>query len=195
MIIEELNVIMPRAGIRANIYLEPLNIAMEEFGINTPLRQAAFLAQVAHESSQLRFTIELASGNAYNNRADLGNTDPQALAIAFEHGSTPGQWWKGHGLIQITGFYNHKSCGAALGIDLLHSPRLISADPMLAARSAGWFWKTFGLSPFADSQDFDGVSDLINRGRKTSRVGDANGFTDRLEAYERAKLALGCNIV
>lgn len=182
----QLKQIMPSAGSRALTFLGPLNEAMAEFGIDTPSREAAFLAQVAHESGQLRYVRELASGLAYDGRHDLGNTRPEAEAIAAANQSSPGPWWKGHGLIQITGYDNHKACGEALGLDLLNNPCLLET-PREAARSAAWFWHTHGLNRWADVGDFDGVSDIINRGHKTAKDGDANGYPDRLAAYERAK--------
>jgi putative chitinase len=39
---------MPAAKARADQYVGPLNAAMSEYYINTPTRQAAFLAQIAH---------------------------------------------------------------------------------------------------------------------------------------------------
>ena len=39
-------------------YLNPLNAALDEFEINTPLREAAFLAQTAHESQNFSRLIE-----------------------------------------------------------------------------------------------------------------------------------------
>lgn len=75
--LDQLRAIMPFAGKRAQIFLQPLNAAMEEFGINTPARQTAFLAQIAHESGSLRYTRELASGAAYDTgrlAERLGNT-------------------------------------------------------------------------------------------------------------------------
>lgn len=181
--------IMPRARSRAAIYLVPLNEAMHEFGIDTPLRQCAFLAQIAHESGELRYVEEIASGQAYNDRDDLGNTRPEAIRTAAMHGSQPGPFWKGHGLIQITGYDNHVACGKALGIDLVNTPRLLTI-PTFAALSAGWFWRENDINRYADVQDFDGVSDKINRGRKTARYGDSNGWNERLAYYESAKEVL-----
>ena len=189
--LDQLKKIVPYAGQRAGVFLVPLNEAMDEFGIDTPARKAAFVAQLAHESGSFRYVSEIASGLAYNGRKDLGNTRPEAIRIAAEHGSTPGPWWKGHGLIQITGYANHLACGAALGLDLLHQPSLLE-QPVHACRSAAWFWKEHDLNKWADAGDFDGVSDVINRGRKTAREGDANGYADRLAFYQRAKEVLGC---
>lgn len=187
--IDQLKKIIPYAGPKAGVFLGPLNDAMAEFGIDTPARQAAFIAQVAHESGSLRYVSEIASGLAYNGRKDLGNTKPEAIAIAHQHGSTPGPWWKGHGLIQVTGYDNHLACGAALGLDLVHQPRLLE-QPVNAARSAAWFWKENNLNKWADAGDFDGVSDVINRGRKTQAIGDANGYKERLAFYQRARAIL-----
>lgn len=189
MTLEQLLHIMPQARKRAALFLEPLNNAMQEFAIDTPLRQAAFLANLAHESGQLRYVVELASGVAYNGRKDLGNTKPEAVAIAAKYGNTPGPWFKGRGLIQVTGYNNYLACGNALHLDLLNRPVLLE-DPRNAARSAGWFWHANNLNKFADVPDFDGVCDVINRGRKTTAVGDALGYALRLAAYERAKEVL-----
>ena len=189
MTLEQLKHIMPLAGRRSETYLEPLNLTMPEFGIDTPRRQAAFLAQIAHESGQLRYVSEIASGNAYTDREDLGNTRPEAIRIAEMHGAATGPFYKGHGLIQITGYDNHLACGRALGIDAANNPELLTV-PIYAARSAGWFWKTNNLNKWADAGDFDGVSDKINRGRKTTAYGDSNGFKDRLAFYELAKEVL-----
>lgn len=61
-------------------YLPLLQQAMEEFGINTALREAAFLAQVAHESAEFRFMEEIwgptKAQKGYEGRKDLGNTQP-----------------------------------------------------------------------------------------------------------------------
>lgn len=186
MTLEQLKKIIPNAGPRAGVFLGPLNDAMAEFGIDTPARQAAFLAQVAHESGSLVYTSEIASGRAYNGRADLGNTKPDAIRIAARNGTTPGPFWKGHGLIQITGFDNHQACGEALGLDLVNHPEQLEAvDP--ACRSAAWFWQEHRLNKWADAGDFDGLSDVINRGHKTRTIGDANGYAERLAFFNRAK--------
>lgn len=179
--LEQLKKIMPNAGQRAQVFLVPLNDAMDEFGIDTPARQGAFLAQLCHESGSLRYVSEIASGMAYNGRKDLGNTKPEAVAIAAQHGSTPGPWWKGHGLIQVTGYDNHLACGTALGLDLLNEPTLLE-QPVHAARSAAWFWTSRNLNDLADAGDFERITKRIN--------GGLNGYDDRLAAYDRAKEVL-----
>lgn len=180
----QLQRIMP-ASTRASLFLGPLNAAMEEFGIDTRLRMAAFLSQIGHESGQFRFMEELASGAAYDNRADLGNTNPEVIRIAAAHGSTPGRFWKGHGPIQITGYLNHLAAMMTLHVDCVEQPRLL-CEPVHGCRAAGWFWSVNGLAKWADAGDIDGVSDLVNRGKKTVAIGDANGFVERKAIYERA---------
>src|SRR5438067_12548272 len=74
---KQLQAIMPKlTDERAGTFLKLLNDAMKEFEINTPQRQAAFLAQVAHESGELRHMEEMISSAAYDGRSDLGNTKP-----------------------------------------------------------------------------------------------------------------------
>lgn len=179
--IEQLKKIIPNAGPRAGVFLVPLNDAMDEFGIDTPARKAAFLAQIAHESGSLRYTSEIASGSAYDGRADLGNTKPEAIRISSRNGSTPGKFWKGHGLIQITGFDNHLACGEALGLDLANHPLLLT-DVIPACRSAAWYWYSHGLNALADAGHFDKITRRIN--------GGTNGAADRLAYFERAQEVL-----
>lgn len=160
---------------------DPLCDAMEEFEIDNPYRIAFFLAQVGHESAGFRYFEELASGSAYDRRSDLGNTHPEAVRIATKNGSTPGKWWKGHGPIQITGYFNHRECGKALELDLLNAPTLI-ATPENGFRSAGWFWDTNNLNELADDGNFVLVTKRIN--------GGLNGFKDRKDYLARAEEVL-----
>lgn len=169
--LQELKEIMPYAGKRAETYLEPLNSAMLEFGITGPAREAAFLSQIAHESGSLRYVKEIASGEAYEGRKDLGNTE-----------AGDGVRFKGRGLLQITGRFNYEACGSVLSIGLLDHPELLE-EPFNAARSAGWFWESRGLNELADKGDFKLITKRIN--------GGYNGYADRLAYYERAQRVLG----
>jgi putative chitinase len=190
--LDQLRAIMPFSGKRAEIFIAPLNSGMEEFGIDTPVRAGMFLANLCHESGNLRYVLEIASGDAYNGRKNLGNTRPRAFQIAAEHGMLPGPMWRGRGLIQITGFDNYAAASQGLYDDpdlLLHHPELLE-QPADAARSACWFWWRAKLNPVADSGDFDAVCDIINRGRKTPSIGDSIGYDDRLKAWNRAKKVL-----
>ena len=162
--------IMPLARARAAAFLDPLNSAMAEFGINTPARQASFLAQLAHESGQLVYVRELASGAAYEGRKDLGNVQ-----------AGDGARFRGRGLIQVTGRSNYAACGKALGLDLLAQPALLE-QTVNACRSAGWFWQSRGLNALADAGDQVAVTKRIN--------GGTNGLAERLAYFKTAQRVL-----
>jgi len=162
--------ILPHARSRVELFCDALNDAMDVFNINTPQRQAAFIAQIAHESGELRYVRELASGAAYEGRVDLGNVEPG-----------DGQKFRGRGLIQITGRANYEKCGAALGLDLLENPELLES-PQNACRSAAWFWLVRGCNELADADNFRKITLRIN--------GGLNGYEGRLSYWETAKAVL-----
>lgn len=170
--------IMPLAVKRAALYIDPLNRGAQEFEINTPARRAAWIAQLAVESGELIYTSEIASGVAYNNRADLGNLDPQAARIAQAAGVPVGSYWKGHGLIQITGFYNHQRVAQHFNIPIDQVATWLQS-PEGAARSAAWFWGWKGLNVLADQGDFLSITKRIN--------GGTNGLPQRMKYWEAAK--------
>ena len=168
--------IMPNlnAGRRASFF--PFLIsAMREFEVTTPLRQAAFLAQLAHESGQFRFMEEIwgptPAQRRYEGRRDLGNVQPG-----------DGFRYKGRGPIQITGRDNYKRYGDMLGIDLVNNPAL-AATPEVGFRTAGLYWQRNNCNALADGQQFIAITRRINGGK--------NGLNDRLRYYDRAKRALG----
>lgn len=152
VITEQLRAIMPYSVGRIPLFAQPLEEAMAEFEINTPKRRAHFLAQVAHESAELRYTAELADGRGYEGRTDLGNTHPG-----------DGPRYKGRGLIQVTGRSNYEACGKALNLSLIDTPTLLET-PGPAARSAAWFWKTHGCNDLSDLDDFGSICHRINGG-------------------------------
>lgn len=161
---EQLLKIMPNAKKRVDINLPFLNKAMAEFSITTKPRQAAFLAQLAHESGEFRYMEEIASGAAYEGRLDLGNTQPG-----------DGKKFKGHGPIQITGRANHLACGNYFKQDFIKEPLLLTL-PEYGMRSAGWFWdKVKNLNVEADAGNFKTITKKIN--------GGYNGLEDRMKYY------------
>ncbi len=180
---EQLRAMIPHASKGSiDTFYEPLCKAMEKYEINTPLRIAAFIAQVTHESGSLRYVEELASGSAYEHRKDLGNLEREALDAAHANHATSGRFYKGHGLIQITGYYNHRLCGKALRIDLISKPKLL-CEPEYATLSAAWFWGTHNCNYYASIPDFRRVTKIIN--------GGYNGLEDRLVNYTLCKKVLG----
>lgn len=195
--------------LRVAKFLPYLISAMQEFEVNTPLRQAAFLAQVFHESGNLNSVDENLNYGAKGLMATWPSRFDAATAAKYERkpemiankvyanrmgnrDEASGDGWKhrGAGLIQLTGKDNQFACAMALGIDPTIVHEWLKTEEG-AARSAGYFWKTNNLNKWADKGDIDGVSDVINLGRKTERVGDSIGFAHRKELYEAFKRVLG----
>jgi putative chitinase len=175
----DLQQIMPRlAKAKRALYLPFINKVMEIYEIDTPLRASAFLAQIAHESAELRYMEEIwgptAQQKKYEPPSDLakslGNTEPG-----------DGFRYRGRGPIQITGRANYKKYGDLLGVDLVENPDL-AATPQYAFSTAGLFWKLNGLNELADVQDFTTITKRIN--------GGLNGLQDRRKYYEIAKNTL-----
>lgn len=153
-------------------FIEPINIVMQKYEINTMLRQAAFIAQIGHESGELRYKEEIASGKAY---------DTGKLAIAL--GNTPeadgdGQRFKGRGLIQLTGKNNYLAFAKDHDMSLEKTIEYLKTD-LGATESAGWFWNKKNLNYLADLQQFTKITKRIN--------GGINGLKDRQRLYTLAK--------
>jgi putative chitinase len=169
---EQLAIIMPRCPkSKLTIYRENLVKAMEEASINTKLRIAAFLGQLALESGELRYFVEIADGTAYEGKKRLGNTQPG-----------DGPRFKGRGPIQLTGRANYKAAGTALGVDLENNPER-AADPDVAFRVAAWYWTSRKLNAKADAGDYRGITKSIN-GAATDEA--PSHHLRRVVYYERA---------
>lgn len=192
--------ILPNAGPVAGVFVPALNDAMARFKIDGPLRVAAFLAQIGHESGQLRTLVENLNYSAeglirtWPKRFNLVTASsvarkPEQIAnivYASRLGNGPavtGDGWRyrGRGLIQITGWVNYQACGSALGLDLLTKPELLE-QPVYAALSAAWFWSNDGLNELADAGQFEAITRRIN--------GGLNGQPERLKLWAKASAAL-----
>lgn len=161
----------------ADRFLAPLNLAMIEFSITSIERPAMFLAQTAHESGLYRYTSELWGPTPQQLKYDDGGALSQRL------GNPPGTGyqWRGHGLIQITGRYNHLAVAKAFGIPE-EAIILWLQSPIGAARSAGWYWQKHGCNELADDFDFVGVTRAIN--------GGLTGLQERTELYRKVTDAM-----
>ena len=164
---------------RATTFLPFITAAMAEFGIDTPRRQAAFLAQVGHESGGLRWLLELWGPTTAQRTYEPPGKKSKELGNV-KHGD--GLRYRGRGLIQVTGRANFRACGLALGIDFETFPELLS-EPVSAARSAGWFWASRQLNRYADKGDFTTLTRRIN--------GGLTHLDQRVALWGAAKLALG----
>lgn len=157
------------------VWLHVLDEAMKRFEIDSPPCGVTFLAQIAHESDEcrnleddLRYsadaltrmwpnhfpTLEMARGYerspeklanfVYANR--MGNGSPE---------SCDGYRYRGRGLLRIVGRANYAAAGVALDIDLVHQPESI-LEPRIAALSAAWLWKKYGLNDRRSTREIVG---------------------------------------
>ena len=108
------------------LYYQPLKEVFIQYGITTKERIAAFLSQVNAETGYLKFVSEIGSGNQYEGRTDLGNTQ-----------TGDGSRFKGRGLIQITGRFNYKAAGNFLNKNFISNPDSVSADNNTHLKGAG----------------------------------------------------------
>ncbi len=136
------------------------NVHFPAYGImESGLRLAHFMAQLAHESGSFRYMEEIASGAAYEGRKDLGNT-----------AKGDGVRFKGRGPIQLTGRANYRTFGRRIGIDLERHPE-VAAIPSIGLHTALEYWDVVGLNSLADRDDLEGITRRIN--------GGLNGLADR----------------
>lgn len=203
--------ILPKARAVVGIFLPALNRAMARFKIDSRVRQAAFLAQIGHESGQLRNLVENLNYSveallAKFSRDRISETDAKAYGRAAGRPANQqaiancvygGAWgakslgnkktgdgwlYRGRGLIQITGLVNYIPCADALGLDLVNHSELLE-QPEHAAMSAAWWWSTHGLNELADAGCFQDIGSVINTG-KPGRV--PHGAAERKALYDRA---------
>lgn len=138
------------------------------FNITTPLRLAHFLAQCALESGGFKWTVEFASGKAYEGRADLGNTQPG-----------DGVKYKGRGFVQLTGRANYAKFSNFINEDCVANPELVATKYPLA--SAGFFFNSNGLWKICDRG-----SDPATVLAVTKRVnGGTNGLAERQAYFDK----------
>lgn len=179
----------------AATWLPAIRAVCDEFAITTERQVAAFLAQTAHESGGYtrlvenlnysaealmrvwpkRFpTLDFAreyhrqpekiANKVYSNR--MGNGD---------EASGDGWRYRGRGLKQLTGRDNYTRCSKALATDFVVNPDLL-VQPVHAARSAAWFWRTNNCGPLADAGEFARLTKAIN--------GGLIGLADRQSRYD-----------
>jgi putative chitinase len=154
------------------LYFPLLQSRLPQYQISTPLRIAHFLAQLGHESLSLTYSEELSSGEVYESRKDLGNTN-----------AGDGKRFKGRGFIQLTGRANYEAYAKETGLNLMRSGNesLLGKYPHALDVSL-WFWKRQKLNGLADKDDLRGITRRVN--------GGYNGLPDRQRYLDRAKYFL-----
>ena len=201
---EQLQQILP-----GNPYLEhwceALNKILPDYDINTPQREAAFLAQCAHESGNFTALQENLNYRAVTLRKVFPKYFPTD-AIAEQYASQPnkaelianrvyanrmgngdeasgdGYRYCGRGLIQLTGKSNYQAFADSIEMNIEDVPAFLETFEG-AIQSACWFWESNNLNQYADKDDILTMTKRIN--------GGTIGLEDRIKQYEHAKLVLG----
>lgn len=175
---------------------------LNSYDVNTKLRLAHFLTQIHHESG-LKPISENLNYSAKGLRKTFGDYFTDLEAIKYQRkpemianrvyanrmgngNEASGDGWKfrGRGLLQNTGKNQYILLSKDTRIDFLNNPDLLLIEPN-AMIAALWFWQKYKLNLLADKNDLDAISDLINIGHDTERIGDANGYSDRKELLQK----------
>jgi putative chitinase len=180
----------------------PLNDTFERWGINTPVQQAAFIAQCGHESGNftkleedLRYrAVTLLKLFPKTAKRTWGFTPEEAAAYAGhperiasriygsrmnnrDEKSGDGWLYRGSGYLQLTGAANFYHAGQALGVDFTKNPDLVRT-PVWGMQTAGWFWATHKCNELAEAGNWAGLTKAIN--------GGLIGFDDRVHHTDMA---------
>lgn len=152
--------------------LDDLNNCLERYKITTLSRMRHFISQCSHESGAGLWTKELASGEAYEGRTDLGNTQPG-----------DGPKYKGGGYIQLTGRYNYTAFSNDIGDSSVVNLGVDYVAENYPWTSAGFWWDNNNMNALCDTNP--SVSEV------TLRVnGGYNGLADRQMYYNRCVNAI-----
>lgn len=189
---------------QARLFADPLVAASMLYGIDTPARIAAFVAQAAHES--VNFT-RLEENLYYSNPERILQVfrrlrsrglsgvvpltrNPQALGNAAYAGingngseaSGDGWRYRGRGLFQLTGRANYQAAQEAIGRPYISQPDLV-AQPSDAVLTAAWYWHSNGCNEMADAGAIDQITRAINGPAMLAAAERRNLFDDALRAF------------
>ena len=157
----------------------------EELSVEDTLRQAAeragirgnelaqLMAQAAHETLDFKRMGEMGSQRYFEKNYDIRH-NPRKARILGNTEAGDGVRYRGRGYLQITGRYNYRKAGAALGLPLEEKPELLE-DPKIAARAAVWFWQ-HRVQPH--------VADFTNVRQSTRKINPGlHGLAQRNEKF------------
>ncbi|HPE52962.1 MAG TPA: M15 family metallopeptidase [Mesotoga prima] len=157
--------------------LPAVSEALAACDCTTVPRIAMWMAQIGHESAGLKYMEEIASGEAYEGRSDLGNHKPG-----------DGKRYKGRGPIQITGRHNYtkvsewafKNGYTTYKNFFVEHPEKLS-DSEYGFLGVVWYWTVARphINQLCDNGDLSGVTQAIN--------GGYNGLEDRRNRWNKAK--------
>lgn len=179
------------------------NAILKKNKVDNPKRLSHFFSQLEHESGlkpvseNLNYSmngLKKTFGKYFSTMVEASHYAgyPKKIAnkvYANRMGNgdeCSGDGWKyrGRGFIQITGKDLYEKLSKETKVDYINNPDLLltEADAMI---SALWYWNSIKGNELADKDDLDSISDLINIGRKTKAIGDANGYKDRKSKLEK----------
>ena len=186
-------------------WYQALCMILPEYGINTPQRVAAFVAQCAHESGNFRLLKENLNYKAESLMRVWPSRFPN-MEVARQYAMQPekiankvyssrmgngdeasGDGWKyaGKGLIQLTGKDNYTWFAESIETPLEQIPEYLQTFEG-AVQSACWFWEVNNLNQWADAGDILTLTKRIN--------GGTIGLDDRIKHYNHALHVLGGEI-
>jgi predicted chitinase len=143
-------------------FCDDCNLLFRDTGFTDLNAAQMLMANLMHETGNFRWLKELASGEAYNNRSDLGN------------GPNDGPIYKGAGVLMLTGKHNYSRFA-----DDIDDPRVMEGVDYVAEtypfRSAATWIVENGLLNLAKRGEFEAVCVRINGGH--------NGYADRCAKY------------
>lgn len=138
---------------RTRIHWPKIYTAMLAHGIADGFTQVAMIATVGHETAHQFAPInEFATGDAYEGRLDLGNTEPG-----------DGRRYRGRGFIQITGRANYRAYGKRVGVDIEMNP-VLALQPTTSAEIAVLYFMDKKIPEAARVSDWKRVRKLVNGG-------------------------------
>ncbi len=199
----DLKTILPHAPHSAlNSFLTEFNKQLPVYSINTPIRIAAFLAQGAVESGELRTLVEnmnysaprimavwpsrfktLAAAQPYSHNPQLLGSNVYANRMGNGNAqSGDGYKYRGRGFFSGTGKSFYQKMTTLTGTDFIGNPDLL-ATAHYAVLSACQFWKSAGLNALADAGNIKAITQKVN--------GGFTGLAERTTYYNKAKKILG----
>lgn len=171
---------------------------LKRFGIDTNLRLLHFLAQTLHETGGFTILIENLNYSAERlcvvwptrfptiEKAKPFAYNPRALANFIYGGRmgnlglNDGWWFRGRGLLQITGRHNYQRVSNETGKNFLLNPDLV-LHPDYGLMAAACFWQLAGGNEAADADDLVRVTKVVNGG--TIGLADREAWLVKAQGY------------
>lgn len=189
---------------RVKEFVASFNELADTFGINTPLRVCGYIANVAHETNELKYleenlnysasrlmqvwpsrfkTISFAEKYAHNPEK-LGNYVYANRMGNGSEASGDGYRFRGRGYLGTTGKSNYRKYAKSTFCngDLMNNPEWLAQQPG-CQKSAMFFWYSNNLNRYADDDDIRGLCKAINGGNL--------GLANRMYYYRIAKKVFG----